>query len=219
MKKHKVRYSLFILIRRHSLIYPLLLLIAILLLITGCTPTTPTSSNSWNDLTSYHKIEGVPDGKVTIAGKSFSVAAEIIFQSLGLNVGYMDLIPVIQPTLYHNYNALGEYTESKGFSYGVYKGTLLDLLKLISKDVRILAETTTNSGSLSFTSRVPFWYDIETEEIGLKDPEMGGELIISFDDFLNYAYGTEDYWVIGTIYDKGISINDSNLTPYPYSTF
>jgi len=223
MKKDKEMYQYSISSRKYSIIYPLLLII-ILLIITGCTPTTPPADNGWDDLPSHHKIEGIPLVKQTIAGTSFSVAAEMAFKSLGVNVDCIDLLPIIQIGSYQNIDALTDYAKDLGFNAGPYYIDLGDLLHLIHRDVRMVAQTKFSIESPAVECRVPTAYDISKEKIYLNDPWTGSEITISFDDFSGYSYEMDnlngvDRWTGVLIYPENVSIEDLNLAPFSYSDY
>lgn len=192
----------------------------IILLSTGCSPTTP-NNNDWDDLPSYHKIEGIPFVEQTTLGTSFSVAAEMALRSLGMDVDWMELYPIIQNGGLQDRKALVEYAENLGFEAGSYHFDLGDLLHLTYRDVRIVAQIKNTLEDINTICKVPNGYNISKEEIYLNDSWTGGEITIPFDDFSKYGYNIAEMndWTGVLIYDKNISIEDLNLTPHPYPSF
>jgi len=187
----------------------------------GCTPATPPNNgngNGWGDIPSEYTIEGIPNIKQTALSTSFSVAAAMAFNSLGLDVNWMELAPIIQSGSYQDIDALVEYAKNKGFNSGSFNIDLVDTVILTSMGVRMVAQTTYEPESQGITCRVPFRYKIKKEEIDLKDPGTGGDLTILFDDFPDYSngYGVLDNWTAVLIYDKNISIDDLDLIPFSY---
>ena len=195
--------------------------LVIILLLGGCTPTTPPNNNNgWGDIPSEYTIEGIPNVKQVALSTDFSVAAEMAFKSLGVDVDWVELIPIIQYGTYKDIVALELYAEDNGFNSGSYNIDLGDALTLTSMGVRMVAQTKYAPESQSILCRVPFGYKIEEKEIYLKDPWIGGDVTISFDDFPDYSngYGVLGNWTAVLIYDKNISIDDLNLIPYSYPT-
>ena len=203
-----------------TIILCLLSLFAILLL-SGCTPTPPNNNNGWGDIPSEYTIEGIPNIQRVALGTDFSVAAEMAFKSLGVDVDWLELIPIIQIGTYKDIDALVEYAKNKGFNSGSYHIDIGDTLDLISREVRIVAGTKQTTESKSSISRVPFGYKIKEEEIYLKDTLTGGDITILFDDFSKYSHGCDgmDDWTAVLIYDKNISIDDLDLTPFSYPCY
>ena len=194
------------------------------LLLGGCTPTTPPNNgngNGWGDIPSEYTIEGIPNVKQVALSTDFSVAAEMAFKSLGVDVDWLELIPIIQYGTYKDIDALVEYAKNKGFNSGSYHIDLGDTLKLISREVRMVAQTKYTPESKVTMSRVPFRYKIKEKEIDLKDPGTGGDITILFDNFPDYSKGYDglDDWTAVLIYDKNISIDDLNLIPFSYPKY
>jgi len=183
----------------------------------GCAPVPP--NNGWGDIPSEYTIEGIPNVKQVALSTSFSVAAEMAFKSLGVDVDWLELIPIIQDGTYQNIDALVEYAKNKGFNSGSYHIDIGDTLNLISREVRIVAQTTHTPEDASPICKVPFGYKIKEEEIYLKDPWTGGDITILFDDFSKYTQGFDDMddWTAVLIYDKNMSIDDLDLIPFSYS--
>jgi len=190
----------------------------------GCTPATPPNNgngNGWGDIPSEYTIEGIPNLKQTALSTSFSVAAAMAFNSLGVDIDWFELAPIIQQGMFQDNDALVKYAKDNGFNSGSYHIDLDDTLNLISKEVRIIAQTKYSPEGQSTLARVPFGYKINEEEIYLKDPGIGGDITILFADFTEYSHGCDglDDWTAVLIYDKTISIDDLNLIPFSYPCY
>jgi len=143
--------------------------LVIILLLGGCTPATPPNNgnnNGFGDIPSEYTIEGIPNEKQTALSTSFSVAAAMAFKSLGLDVDWVELAPIIQQGTYQDIDALVEYAKDKGFNSGSFNIDLGDTLNLISREVRIVAQTKSSPEvQKTVYCRVPFRYKIKEEEI------------------------------------------------------
>jgi len=146
----------------------------------------------------------------------------MVFDSLGIDISWEELGSLIESDgIFKDREAVMEYAESENLNSGEYHVNLGDLLHLILREVRMLAQIKFSPESESTICRVPSGYDISKEEIYFNDPWTGGEITISFDDFSEYCYNMD---IIGEInhltgvliYDKNVSIEDLNLTPYVY---
>jgi len=205
--------------------YGLFILVLLSLFIfVGCSPTTPPNNgngNGWGDIPSEYTIEGIPNLKETALSTHFSVAAAMAFNSLGVDVDWFELAPIIQQGSYQDIDALVEYAKNEGFNSGSYNIDLGDTLNLISREVRMVAQTTYTPESQGILTRIPFGYNIKEEEIYLKDPGLGGDITILFDDFPGYSnnYDVLNNWTAVLIYDKNISIDDLNLIPFSYPSY
>jgi hypothetical protein len=147
----------------------------IILLLSGCTSATP-NNNDWSNLPSSYKIEGIPIVQQTVADTSFAVAAEMAFKSLGVDVSWQELEPIIQYGGFQDRKALVEYAENLGFEAVSYHVDPGDLLHLIYRDVRMVAQIKNTLEDISTICKVPNGYNISKEEIYLNDPWTSGEI-------------------------------------------
>lgn len=194
--------------------------LVIILLLGGCTPTTPNNNgNNWGDIPSAYTIEGVENIKQKYTSSSFLCATKIVFDSFGIDISEDELDSLIKNDgTSSDRKAIMEYAENKGYNTFEAHVDNEDLLNLIFREVMMIAQIRFSSEGGSIICKVPYSYDISKEEIYLKNPWTGEDLTISFANFSKYSSNTCELndWIGVLIYDKAISIEDLDLTPFVY---